>query len=323
MKTLPLLLLLLALPCLLSAEGSLLFLEAQGVAGYSSAQDKFVPYSAGKHDAMQKNSIGLDYIQKFSTQSADIGAAFLQMRVAYNDDKHQAQLQIYNAYANVKTDLGYFWAGHNRMAFGLASYWDTHGELLQPLPMYGFGFDRDWGAGFTKDTQDGDIKIALTSGTGMPLYTYGNWLATSRVSFGVLSADNYSAGLSVMGGKILDTMGYEVEDRDPKDIFLAGADFAFNQTYLEHKAEINIGEKDNKKAFAAFYRLALNLMEENKLKIEFQPTYTQKQAQDDYSIACGTSYRVNSYLTLRFMYEYTHKADDNRFISQVYYYLPV
>jgi hypothetical protein len=305
------------------AADSLFFLEVQGVAGYSSKEDKIIYRSAHADDAMQKNSVGFDFIKKFSSQTKDLASAALQMRVAYDEDKNKLQLQVYNAYLKIKTSPADIWAGHTRAAFGLASYWDTHGDLLQPLPMYGFGYDRDWGIGFGKYLQNGDLQFALTSGTGMGFETEGNWLITSRISNGLLNYDNYNIAASFMGGKILDAMGYEIMDDTPKDIILAGFDGAYNHNNIEHKTEVAFGSKNQRTAFAAFYRLALNFMEENALKLEGQSVYTKLEGQNNYSLAGGLTYRLNSYLSARAMYEWQHKPAGYRIITQLYYYFPI
>ncbi|GHU59031.1 hypothetical protein AGMMS49975_26180 [Clostridia bacterium] len=49
-----------------SAADSLFYVEAQGVAGYSSEENGAIYRSGGKDDVMQKNSIGFDLIKKFS-----------------------------------------------------------------------------------------------------------------------------------------------------------------------------------------------------------------------------------------------------------------
>ena len=68
--------------------------------------------------------------------------------------------QVYNAYFKVKTPGPYVWVGHNRPAFGLGSYFDSHGLLLRTLAIQGFGYDRDWGGGLYKDFSWGDIAAS-------------------------------------------------------------------------------------------------------------------------------------------------------------------
>jgi hypothetical protein len=303
------------------AADSLFYLEAQGLLGYSSNDNKIIYRSGMPQDVMQLNSIGFDFLKKFSGEAGDLGTLALQARLAYNGETNKAEPQIYNAYLKAKTPAGDIWAGHDRTAFGLASFWDTHGDLLQPLPMYGFGYDRDWGMGISKDFARGDIKAVLSSGTGMGISLDGNWLASARASFGVLSYDNYNIGLSFMGGRRPDTMGYMIEP-DLKTILLGGADFSFNYNNIELKTEINVGKKEDSMLYAGFCRAGFNFMEEGRLKLEAQYVYTKLNDDDsgNHAAGAGGSYKLTSDLTLRSMYEWQYRTDDHRLVIQFYYY---
>jgi len=90
----------------LAASSSLFYIEAQGVAGYSSGEKKAIFYSMHQDDAMQKPSIGIDYIQKFSAKSGDIASLAVQMRMAFDQTKKYngyIEPQLYNAYLKFKT----------------------------------------------------------------------------------------------------------------------------------------------------------------------------------------------------------------------------
>jgi hypothetical protein len=302
------------------AGSGLFFGEVQTVAGYSSMDNKIIYRSGHEKDTMQKNSIGFDLIKKFSSKTSDILTAALQLRMAYDDGEKKAQLQIYNAYLKVKTSIGDISLGHDRVAFGLESYWDTHGELIQPLQMYGFGYDRDWGITFSKDTDNGNIRFALTSATAMTLRFKNNWLATSRISKGVLSYDNYTFGLSVMAGNMLETMGYTIMNEETAEVGLASADFAYNHNNFEHKAQFNAGTIANEAAFAGLYRLSLNFLEENKLKLEGQYVYTQREGFDNHYIDAAVNYKINSDITARLAYGWQQEMNDSKIAAQLYYY---
>ncbi len=321
-------------PVIAYAAEDLLYLEAQGIGGYSSEEKKAVYHSEDKDSAMQKSSVGFDYVKKLSTPTREVGTAALQARLMYNDVTKKGELYLYNAFAKLKTSKtspGNVWLGHNRIAFGIGSYFSSHGHLLQPLSMHDFGFDRDWGMGYEKDTKDGDVKLALTTGSGMSLRTNdGNWLATSRVSKGVLNTDNYTIGLSVMRGEILDVMGNKVLDHTPKDIFLLGTDLAFNYDNIEHKIEVDFGSKNHDAAFAALYRIGFNFLEESRLKLELQMLYSKQEKIEKYVFDGGVSYIITSSLTGRFMYEQSRAKNyasqqsiDNRVIFQLYYYFGI
>ena len=303
-----------------NAADSLFFLEAQGIAGYSSMNDGMTYHSGHKHDAMQKNGIGFDYIKKFSGEYGDFGAGALQMRLVWDDADDRPQLQVYNAYLKVKTATADIWAGHNRVPFGLTAYMDTHADLLQPLSMSGFGFELDWGAGISRDFADGDFAAAVTMGSGMGPKTNGNWIVSSRASYGVLARDNYNFGASFMGGKKLETMGYEVMDDDPKDTLLGGVDFAWNHDRVEHRAEFDFGRKNDKAAVAVFYRIGFKFLEENRLKLEGQCVWAKQEGASDVKLGFGPTYQINSRLTARAMYQWEREMKDNRVILQLYYY---
>ena len=134
----------------------------------------------------------------------------------------------------LKTPGPYVWVGHNRPAFGLSSYFDSHGLLLRTLAIEGFGYDRDWGGGIYKDFSWGDVAATATTGSGMPIYFKDNYMAAARISYGVLSRDNMNLGFSVAGGKTLDTMGYELRDPEPRKMALGGIDLTLLRNNLEH-----------------------------------------------------------------------------------------
>jgi hypothetical protein len=305
------------------ADNTLFFLEVQTLGGYSFKDNEPIYHSFSAKDPMQKNSIGFDLIKKAASSTKDLFTIALQTRLAYNDDEKNFQFQLYNAYIKAKTGFADIWAGHNRISFGLESYWDTHGTLIQSLPMFGFGYDRDWGVGVSKDTEDGNISFAFSSASGMALEFYGNYLLSSRISKGVLNYDNYSAGLSFMAGKTLHTMAWDIMDKQPNEILLAAADFAYNQNNIEHKLQIDAGKKNKEDAFAVLYRLGLNFLEENKLKLEGQYVFAQEEHSKEHFLDIGISYVINSDITARVMFERQSEVSDNKMVVQLYYYFLV
>jgi opacity protein-like surface antigen len=64
----------------------------------------------------------------------------------------------------------------------------------------------------------------------------------------------------------------------------------------------------------------MNLLEENRLKLEFQPVLWKELGESSYTLSGGASYQATSDLALRAMYEYTDQTEDNRIVFQVYYY---
>lgn len=311
-------------PALLSAGESLLFLEAQGVAGYSSMSKSAVYHSMSAGEPMQKTSVGFDLLRKFSGSSGDTGTLALQGRLALDPDApNRLEPQLYNAYYRSRTPYAYVWLGHNRPAAGLESYFDTHGALLQALPMYGYGFDRDWGVGASRDLSWGDAAVSLTSGSGMRLRAAGNYLASGRVSAGVLARDNYSAGFYGAFGRVPSITGYRVLDGAEKPYTALGADYALLWDRWELRADIRAGEKTDKRYLAGLGRLGLNLLEENRLKLEGQAVYSGMRGMTGWTLAAGASYALTAELALRAMLEYEDPVSDRRAVAQIYYYFPV
>ncbi len=303
------------------AQTSLFYLEAQGVAGYSSAQDKWIFYSMHPDHVMQKPSLGFDYLQRFSRETGDFAVLAVQARLAWDGEgKRALEPQLYNAYLKFKFPAADLWVGHNRPAFGLASVFDSHSLILPTLVMNGFGFDRDWGAGLSRDTARGSWGVSLTAGSGMPLRFEGNYLLSGRLSFGVLSRDNWSAGLSAGYGKALDTVGYELMSPDPLPFRLAGIDIMSLWNNLENRLEAMYGRKSGEKTGAMFWRLGVNLLEESRLKWEVQPVVMWEGERTHLEFGTGLSYLATADLTLRTMVTYDQQERDTRVVFQFYYY---
>jgi hypothetical protein len=311
------------------AADHLLYFEAQGIAGYSSELNKAIFYSMNPDAEMQKPSLGFDYIKRFSGESGDVATFALQGRLALtvdaeNGNSVKLEPQIYNAYLKVKTPGPYVWVGHNRPAFGLSSYFDSHGLLLRTLAIQGFGYDRDWGVGMYKDFSWGDISASATTGSGMPvLFKGGNYMTAARVSYGVLSQENLNLGFSLGYGRTLDTMGYELRDSEPRQMTLAAVDFTFLRNNLEHRFDFLAGKWLGEDTYALFYRFGVNLDPEGRLKIEAQPTYWKFGEERDYQLSLCFSVLATSNLTIRMAYTYDHSANDNRVVMQLYYYTPI
>lgn len=318
--------------CLASPVGAadqLLFFEAQGIAGYSSQLGKPIYYSMNPDAEMQKPSLGFDYLKRFAGESGDWGTFALQFRAALTVDgidkanSVQWEPQVYNAYFKVKTPGPYVWVGHNRPAFGIGSYFDSHGLLLRTLPIQGFGYDRDWGGGLYKDFSWGDIAASLTTGSGMPVYAKGNSMGAARISYGVLSQSNYNIGVSMGYGKTLDTMGYELRDSKPQEMKLAGLDFTLLRNRFEHRFDVLAGKWLDQDTYALMYRLGFNVDPEGRLKIEAQPTYWKFGDEKNFLMSLCFSSQITSNLTIRLAPSYESNTRDKRIVMQLYYYRPI
>jgi hypothetical protein len=329
------------------ASDNLLYFEGQEIFGYSSVLGKTVAYSRNPEAEMQKPSLGFDYLQRFSGESGDVATVALQFRIAatrvveqqnykyeptapqIEQDGFKSEPQIYNAYLKVKTPWTYVWIGHNRPAFGIAYSLDSHGLLLQTLEMR-FGYDRDWGVGAYKDFSWGDISLSATSGTGMPLYQNSpelsfdsHFMDAARVSYGVLSRDNFNVGFSLGSGRTLETVGYTLMNVKPLPMRLAGTDLTILRNNFEHRFDLLYGEWLGRDTVAVFYRFGVNLDQEGRFKIETQPMYWKYGLEEDYQVALCFSVLATSNWTIRTEYLYDDLSKDNRFLVQLYYYSPI
>jgi hypothetical protein len=302
-------------------QGTLFYLELQGVAAYSTAGKAVQLYSQAADDVMQKPSLGFDLVQRFSGKTRDIGVLAVQARLAYSSDSAKPlQVQLYNAYFRLKAGFADFWAGHNRPALGLDAELDSHALLLPSPAMRGYGFDRDWGLGLQRDFSWGNAAATLTAGSGMPLYLRGNYLAAVRISRGVLAQDNWSLGLSLAGGRVLDTVGYRLMSQEPVGLAAASADATYLWRNLENRFEVLAGRRAGSGLLLIFWRSGVNLLAEGRLRIEVQPAVERASGRWNYYLGGGTSYQVTADLAARSLVQYDHVARDARFVLQLYFY---
>lgn len=304
-----------------SGQSHLLYFELQGVAGYSTGEDRVIFHSHSSDEVMQKPGLGFDYLLKLSGRTRDIGTLAIQARVAYDPDgEPEAELQLYNAYFRYKAGFADLWAGHSRPALGLSSALDSHALLLPTLAMLGYGFDRDWGVGLLRDFAWGDAALSLTAGTGMPLRLGGNYLASARISRGVLARDNYSLGLSAAAGNILEVMGYHVMSEEPMAFRGVSADLSYLRDNVENRAEVFAGRRAGRGVLALFWRLGVNLLSEERLRLEAQPVLLRTGRDWTSLLSAGASLQVTSDLALRSMVQYDRAARATRIVFQAYYY---
>ena len=305
----------------LFASSYLFYFEAQGIAGWSSAARKAIFFSMDSMETMQKPGIGFDYVQKFSGSSGDIATLAIQGRLAVNAEGGTTiEPQLYNAFLKFKTPVADIWAGHNKPSFGLSTTLDNHGTLLQPLSMYGFGFDRDWGIGLERQFAGGNAALSLTTGSGMPLKFGRGYLLAGRGALGVLNQDNFAAGLSAAVGRVYDIMGYELLAEKPMDFKMIGLDASWVSDAWSHGVEVMGGSRHGRRTLAAFWRTGVDLLDESRLKIEAQPMVLWTEDAARFLVAGGATFLANSDLTFRAMAAYDSEAKDVRILFQVYYY---
>lgn len=314
-------------------DSRLLYAEAQLVGQYSfqshirPGDERFRWYSMDQMDVMQKPSIGFDLVQRLSTETGDWGLFAVQARFAY-DKYHNGYVepQLYNAFLKIKPGFGDVWVGHSKPAFGLAMSLDNHGTLLQPLSMHGYGFDRDWGAGYYRDFESGNLALSATLGSGMPIYARGNYLLSGRISKGDLNQQNHNMGVSAAYGMTLETMGYHLVMDEPIQHGIAGADFTHFTGPWEDRVEIVWDrvqtDLDHVSRFVLFHRITLNIMSENRLKLDFQQIWVKRKTALDADFSLGLSYQFMSDFTARLsftrMLEQATKATEAA--AQLYWY---
>jgi hypothetical protein len=304
----------------LRASGYLFYLEAQGVAGYSSAARGAIFYSFHPEEAMQKPSLGFDYIQRFAGEYGDLAVLAVQFRLSANlEDGVGLEPQLYNGYLKLKLGPADLWAGHNRPRFGLAADLDSHALLLQPLSMHGFGFDRDWGMGLERDFSWGKGGLSLTTGSGMPLHLEGNYFFAARASRGIPERDNYSLGISAGGGRVMDVMGYHRMSDDPLPFYGLEADLTLFRDNLESRLEITAGRKAGRTVAAFLWRGGVSFLGENRLKLEVQPVWTAAGDSTRVSLAAGVSLLAAADWTIRGMIHYDRGEGEALAVIQVYY----
>lgn len=305
----------------LSAQGTLFYMELQAVGAYATASRSVELFSLMPDDVMQKPSLGFDLVKRFSGKARDIGVLAVQARLAYDQEgSRKLEPQLYNAYFRLKTRAFDIWAGHSRPALGLSYALDSHALLLPAPAMLGFGFDRDWGLGLTRDFASGGVAVSLTAGSGMPLHLRGNFLAAARIFKGVPARDNFSVGLSLAHGNVLETMGYVLMADDPMPWTAAAVDATYLWRNWEHRLELLFGDRDGAGEFLLFWRAGLALLDEGRLKVEAQPVLTRRAGAWGHTLGAGLTYLVNADLSARLMVFRDSGRSGARVAVQLYYY---
>lgn len=316
---------------LLFAGDGMFFAEMQGIYGYRSDTEQAVSYSFMALDAMQKPSMGFDWLQRFSNRERDFAIASLQFRVANNvSEKTPFEPQLYNAWLKYKTTVGDFTLGHLKPASGLSYSLDNHALILPDLSMYNMTYDRDWGGQYSYDTTWGNLSASLTNASGMNLYNRdGNYLLAARIAYGVLNDDNYSIGLTAQKGVNLVAMGYHFhkipEQENPKlhPQKMIAIDSQVRYNNLESAIDVYAGEFLYADTYSILWRNGINLFQEDKLKLEGQGVWRLFEGKRYVDYAAGVTFQLNSDLAFRTMYlwqDKTNGEDSYKLIAQIYYY---
>jgi len=272
---------------------------------------------------MQKPGIGLEALSRFRRQHVDFGYFSFQSRLVYQkNDKSTWVFQLYDAFINLKTGLSDLRFGHLKPALGFNYLLDNHALLLPDATMFGLALDRDWGLVLHKDWSWGDSALSLTTGSGNKLEFSGNFLFSTRLSYGVLARDNYSLGMSGFVGKVLEMNGMDDHSTSARPASWTGLalDISYFWLNLESRAEVNFRRREGKSNFLFLFRQGLALLPEARLKLEAQTSFFRIESEGHYSLASGLSYRINPDLTFRSMLLYDHSQKVTRLVLQFYYY---
>ncbi len=315
----------------LFAGNGLFFTEMQGIYGYRSDLEKPIVYSFMAKDAMQKPSMGFDWLQRFSGDEGDFAVASLQFRLAYNiAEKTPFEPQLYNAWLKYKAPVGDFALGHLKPASGLSYTLDNHSLILPDLTMYNMAYDRDWGALYSKDTAWGNLSASATNASGMNLYNKdGNYLLSAHAAYGVLNEDNYTIGITAQKGVNLVAMGYHYHKLPGQDNpklhpqTMLGIDGQARIYNLESAVDVYAGEFLYTDAYSILWRNGINLLPEEKLKLEGQGIWRLFEGKHYVDYSAGLTFKLTSDLAFRAMYDWQDKTagdDSYKLIGQIYYY---
>ncbi len=315
----------------LRAADKLFFWEAQMLGGYDFGSQEPILYSHHPHHAMQKPSLGLDYLQRLGGETGDWGLIAIQYRVAYQDKQDpRFASQLYNAYFKLKANPLDVWIGSNKPALGLSQNLDNHAALLTDMSSRVFTFDRDWGIGAGKDFGKWQPTLSLTNGSGMRLYNKGgNYLLAGRLGMGNFNADNFNFGVSGVHGKVLEAMGYVLGHPNSAtgeyilhDMNYLSADANLRYLNLELKAELLAGSFYHKDAFAALLRAGWSRFDEDKLKLEAQVLHSRQVQKDLSNYSIAIAYKLTPDLTLRALTDYQAQDQNWKIVGQMYFYKP-
>ena len=319
-QTLRVLALLVVTSANLFAQGNLLSLEAQAVGSYNDDDRSINWYSQDPHEAMQKPSVGVDYLYRAGSATRDYGYLSLQARLAYDDaEANNLRLQIYNAFVTLKQPGVDLWLGHHKTALGLSSYLNNHALLMMDNTMSALNFDRDWGLGLVFDRQKPIVSIAATTGSGMPLYVKDNYLLTARIAVGEYSKENYSFGLSGGFGRTLRSMGYEImHNKATHEYKTVGVDFSKRYLSLYTNGDLLYGSYHEKRAYSGLLRLGYYLLQEDKASVELQAMAGELTGAKSQSYAAGLTYHVSSDVSIRSMFSHIQPENTNTISLQLY-----
>ena len=314
-----------------NASEEIFYKEAMLVGGYSNTNK--ITGTRG----MVKNSLGIEWLKKFSNEYGDYMTANVQLRVGYNsieDSRDAWGLEIHNAWLDYKLGLGqYLRIGHFDPEFGLEPVLDTHGTLFQTLAPHSIGYKKDWGIGYRTQLGNWDYSTAIQTGTGMSIQPKDNsFLLSSRI--GTPQNQNFRYGFSALYGQVRDPLDswtipkprYKSKDTALKK--LMAIDIQYDTGAVLLNSEFAYGEHEGQESGGILLGADFPLPDIEGLTINTQGTFWSNNLNDkdiqNTTLALGFTYTLNSALTLRTGYFhdlYSGETQKERMVLiQLYYY---
>ena len=277
-----------------------------------------------------KNSVGFEYLQKFSSEYGDFLTLDFQARLAY--DPHQPfdkawSIEFHEAWLETKLGLGNnIRVGHFAPAFGLEPVVDTHGTLLQTLARRDIGFKKDWGVAWRGILNNFDYILAMSLGSGMGFERKdGSYLITGRI--GSAQTESFQYGFSAMIGEVLKSTSTSTFPRGKyaDEAILkkrAGFDLQYFFGPYVFKGEYALGWDDSNSVTGAMAEVDYRVPFLQALELKLQGQLWAHDLTDadtvDSTIIVGASYELWQNLALRCAYFHDLHAYRKRKDRQVY-----
>jgi len=314
-----------------SGRAESFYKEAIVIGGYDDNQQWIGGGSTGI-----KNSVGIEYFNKFSNEYGDYLTADLQLRSGYDffeDGKDAFGVEFHNAYLEYKLGLGEsVRLGHFDPALGLEPVLDTHGTLLQTLASKSIGFKKDWGIAYRSFLGNFDYEIAAQLGSGMTIRNHdNNFLLSTRI--GNPETEEFRYGFSFLYGQ---TLMSEQSWTIPAPDLVAEAtirktrfalDVRFPLGSCDFLGEIEAGDNEGTTVGGALAELIYPAAQWENLVLKLQGKYWSNDwDNDDYrdlTIAPVIEYKLDSTKTLRLGYFhdlYSPAQKNWQVLLQFYYY---
>jgi hypothetical protein len=104
------------------------------------------------------------------------------------------------------------------------------------------------------------------------------------------------------------------------DFAMAALDVTWLKDNFENRIELMGGKRAGLPTLTAVWRCSFGLLEENRLKIEFQPTAILTKESKRFEFAGGLTFLAHPDWTLRTMVSHDFHMQDTRVVFQIYFY---